>query len=177
MAKIGRNEPCFCGSGKKYKKCCMTMQVDAVDPLAGDNDEVGAPDVPATDSAILAAVDSIKQAATVRQRVVRTSGVLILFATEAGDAWLLEATDQDALQLVDQGKEIDVSIEVSPETTTVEWSHTFKVKKDDFVVTSYKDKGETVYRDYPVKKIVAAVRGIKKRIPAAMAGALHVPAA
>lgn len=21
--KIGRNEPCFCGSGKKYKKCCM----------------------------------------------------------------------------------------------------------------------------------------------------------
>ena len=21
--KIGRNEPCPCGSGKKYKKCCM----------------------------------------------------------------------------------------------------------------------------------------------------------
>jgi uncharacterized protein YecA (UPF0149 family) len=21
--KKGRNEPCFCGSGKKYKKCCM----------------------------------------------------------------------------------------------------------------------------------------------------------
>ncbi|MFN3455543.1 MAG: SEC-C metal-binding domain-containing protein [Pseudobdellovibrio sp.] len=20
--KIGRNEPCACGSGKKYKKCC-----------------------------------------------------------------------------------------------------------------------------------------------------------
>jgi len=20
--KIGRNEPCTCGSGKKYKKCC-----------------------------------------------------------------------------------------------------------------------------------------------------------
>ncbi len=23
--KIGRNEPCFCGSGKKYKKCCLTL--------------------------------------------------------------------------------------------------------------------------------------------------------
>ena len=23
MAKIGRNDPCACGSGKKYKKCCM----------------------------------------------------------------------------------------------------------------------------------------------------------
>jgi hypothetical protein len=22
-SKIGRNEPCICGSGKKYKKCCM----------------------------------------------------------------------------------------------------------------------------------------------------------
>ena len=21
--KIGRNDPCLCGSGKKYKKCCM----------------------------------------------------------------------------------------------------------------------------------------------------------
>lgn len=23
MAKIGRNDPCSCGSGKKYKKCCF----------------------------------------------------------------------------------------------------------------------------------------------------------
>jgi SWIM/SEC-C metal-binding protein len=21
-AKVGRNEPCLCGSGKKYKRCC-----------------------------------------------------------------------------------------------------------------------------------------------------------
>ncbi len=23
--KLGRNDPCFCGSGKKYKKCCMNL--------------------------------------------------------------------------------------------------------------------------------------------------------
>ncbi len=23
IPKVGRNEPCICGSGKKYKKCCM----------------------------------------------------------------------------------------------------------------------------------------------------------
>jgi hypothetical protein len=28
--RIGRNDPCFCGSGKKYKKCCIT-NVDAQD--------------------------------------------------------------------------------------------------------------------------------------------------
>ena len=29
MAKIGRNDPCACGSGKKYKKCCMANDEDA----------------------------------------------------------------------------------------------------------------------------------------------------
>ena len=24
--KIGRNDPCPCGSGKKYKKCCLNEQ-------------------------------------------------------------------------------------------------------------------------------------------------------
>jgi len=23
--KVGRNEPCPCGSGKKYKKCCLSV--------------------------------------------------------------------------------------------------------------------------------------------------------
>ena len=27
VPKIGRNEPCLCGSGKKYKKCCMLTVV------------------------------------------------------------------------------------------------------------------------------------------------------
>jgi len=29
--KIGRNDPCPCGSGKKYKQCC---QLHAVTPMA-----------------------------------------------------------------------------------------------------------------------------------------------
>ena len=24
MSKVGRNDPCPCGSGKKYKKCCLS---------------------------------------------------------------------------------------------------------------------------------------------------------
>ena len=24
VVKVGRNDPCQCGSGKKYKKCCLT---------------------------------------------------------------------------------------------------------------------------------------------------------
>ena len=26
MAKAGRNDPCHCGSGKKYKKCCQPKE-------------------------------------------------------------------------------------------------------------------------------------------------------
>ena len=29
MAKIGRNEPCPCGSGKKYKACCLSKDETA----------------------------------------------------------------------------------------------------------------------------------------------------
>ena len=28
--KIGRNEPCPCGSNKKYKKCCLNKKKDII---------------------------------------------------------------------------------------------------------------------------------------------------
>ena len=36
--KIGRNDPCPCGSGKKYKKCCLleAKPVRAAEPGAGE---------------------------------------------------------------------------------------------------------------------------------------------
>lgn len=30
MAKVGRNDPCPCGSGKKYKKCCLVKEIAPV---------------------------------------------------------------------------------------------------------------------------------------------------
>ena len=29
MSKVGRNDPCPCGSGKKYKKCCANKALGA----------------------------------------------------------------------------------------------------------------------------------------------------
>ena len=31
--KIGRNDPCPCGSGKKFKKCCMNKTVTPTETL------------------------------------------------------------------------------------------------------------------------------------------------
>ena len=39
--KIGRNEPCPCGSGKKYKKCCLLTKTQASPvsvPFTGETD-------------------------------------------------------------------------------------------------------------------------------------------
>jgi len=178
MAKIGRNEPCPCGSGLKYKKCCLGKapeEPELKDETENETVEESAEEAAEESKTVHGAVESIKDAARARKRLVMTSGVLILFSTEEGDAWLLETTDQDALRLMDKGEEIDVLIEENPETTTVEWSHTFKLKKKLFIVTSYKEKEQEVFEGYPVKKIIAAMKGIKKRIPAAWAGMVHVP--
>lgn len=35
---IGRNDPCPCGSGKKYKKCCMRKETHQQDPSEGSSE-------------------------------------------------------------------------------------------------------------------------------------------
>jgi hypothetical protein len=42
MAKVGRNDPCPCGSGMKYKKCCLDkkprqqiVMIGSPEPLSG----------------------------------------------------------------------------------------------------------------------------------------------
>jgi len=43
MAKIGRNDPCSCGSGKKYKKCVYSGEIGHAfqSKPAGDSGEIG----------------------------------------------------------------------------------------------------------------------------------------
>ena len=31
--KVGRNDPCSCGSDKKYKKCCLEKQSNVAQPI------------------------------------------------------------------------------------------------------------------------------------------------
>jgi hypothetical protein len=44
LRKVGRNDPCPCGSGKKFKKCCLNSASDSLS--AGDPDwQPGAPNI------------------------------------------------------------------------------------------------------------------------------------
>ena len=43
MTKIGRNAPCPCGSGKKYKRCCWAREQAAPSIATVDNSSTAAP--------------------------------------------------------------------------------------------------------------------------------------
>jgi hypothetical protein len=46
QVKVGRNEPCPCGSGKKYKRCCLKEREKArLTGAAWQPDPAGRPDV------------------------------------------------------------------------------------------------------------------------------------
>ncbi len=51
MGQVGRNQPCPCGSGKKFKRCCLAqdaarasalLRVQATDDAAWDDDDLDA---------------------------------------------------------------------------------------------------------------------------------------
>lgn len=37
MSKVRRNDPCPCGSGKKYKNCCLLVEQEQVEEVVGVN--------------------------------------------------------------------------------------------------------------------------------------------
>lgn len=154
MKKIGRNEKCPCRSGRKYKHCCAMKPQTPMRPMAPEN---------AVRVTLQDAVHLVLAAAVEKKQVFRELGVFLLFSTPAGDAWLLEITESDCIQLARDGQLLDVSIEESPETIVVDWTHAFVLKDRRLEVTSYEEKSTTVLPDAPTGEIKSAIRRIRKR--------------
>jgi hypothetical protein len=165
MARIGRNDPCPCGSGLKFKKCCLRKEAMPAQPQAAQQ---GPP-------SITREIEKIQRAAADKKSTIFTIGVFILFSTEAGEAWLLEVTDMDAIQVASAGEKIPVEIEESAETIEINWTHKFAVKDKKVVLTSYKDNLEEMREDFPAHSILSFVKKIIKRIPPEVLSTLHVP--
>ena len=167
MGKIGRNHPCPCGSGKKYKHCCLSAQQagTAVNPVK----EVKV--------SLLAEIAKIQQAAVERRETFRELGVFLFFSTSQGDAWVLEVTDSDAVKVAEAGSAMDVPIDENPETIEVNWSHTFAIRERQFFLTAYADKTEARLENAPTQQIRAAIRRVRKRFSPEMLGQVHVSAA
>ena len=166
MAKIGRNQPCPCGSGKKHKHCCL-YAAESPQP-AGDLAK-------GLKISLLAEIGKIQQAASEKKELFHELGVFLFFSTTNGDAWLLEMTESDAIQVARGGEAQEVDIDENTETIELTYSHTFTVVDRRLVLTSYADKSEIALDDAPGLRIRNAIRRIRKRYSAAMLERVHVP--
>jgi len=165
MAKVGRNDPCPCGSGRKFKRCCLGKQQEA---------SINLSEVQQAQISLQNAINTIQKAASQGAQKVHELGVFVLFSTTGGDGWLLEVSQSDALQVA-AGKEIlTVDFEENPETIEINWTHTFEIKDKQFVITAYKDKKVTTIEGYPTHPISAAIKRIKKRYSADLLESVHV---
>jgi len=162
MAKIGRNNPCPCGSGIKYKKCCLQKDRDASALQA------------ATRVSVSEEIALLQNSAVEKQETLKSIGVFIFFSNKNGDGWLLELTDMDALQVAKNGEKIDIEIVESPETIEVNWSHNFAIKDRKFTTTAYKDKAVEVHEDAPTHTINSALKKIRKNFSTELLESIHV---
>ena len=165
MAKIGRNERCPCGSGKKYKHCCArNPQVEKRPSTPEEQLRIS----------LMEAVDKSVAAAGQKQKQIQELGVFVLLSTLQGNSWLFEVTQSDCVQLARDAEQLPVPIDENPETIEIEWSHTYKVKDKQMVLTAYGDKSEMVMEDCPVKEVSASIKRIRKKIPQEMLSEIHI---
>ena len=123
---------------------------------------------------LMSEIENIQQAAVLKKAVMRELGVFILFADESGDAWLLEMTDQDAVQLAAAGKAITPPIDENPETIEINWSNTFLIRDRRLHLTAYEDNKEQVLEGAPTQKINAAIRRLHKIYSAKQLDQVHL---
>jgi hypothetical protein len=164
MANIGRNEACPCGSGKKYKNCC------ARDPaiIAAELSALEA-QTPTLSAEIAKLRDKVRE----KSAAMWTRGVFVFFSTETGDAWVLEASGMDALQIADAGRQIEVDVVQTDEAIEVTWSHQFTIRKD-FTVTDYGDQRHSVFADYPAARIRALLTRARSSLPPEVLASIHI---
>lgn len=164
MAKIGRNDICPCGSGLKYKRCCLKQKrtSESVSP------------VEQLKISLMSEIEKIQRAAQQQEEVVRELGVFVLWSNPKGDAWLLEVSESDGVQLANAGELLEVPIDENPETIEINWSHTFEIRDRQLFVTTYTEKEESCIETAPTKRISAAIRRIKKKFPEEVLSQVHI---
>ena len=168
MIKISRNQSCPCRSGKKYKHCCLPMQQAGLPPPAP---------VRRSQVSLQGEIEKIQEAAARCEEQCRELGVFIFFSTKNGDAWLLETTECDAVQVAAAGQPLPPPVLESQELIEVDWSHAFTLRQRRFFLTDHKNGGETELLGAPTLQISAAWRRIRRHYSAELLRQVHLPPA
>ncbi len=167
MAKIGRNEQCPCRSGKKYKYCCALSQQRSALQL---------PRRPTTGQVtLMGGVKAIQADAVERKRGYRELGVFFFYSTDSGDAWLLEMTECDCVQVARAGEVLEPPINEDSEVIEINYSHTFFLLNKQLRITAYSDKSSEILVDAPNRELRAAMRRIRKKFTSDQLKKVHLP--
>lgn len=93
-----------------------------------------------------------RRAANHDSRIV-TIGQLLLFSSETGDAWLLDAADQLAAPLARDGEPLAVDIKESDTSFSVNWMGSFRIEGDAFIYHSKKSGSVRTILGYPTRLV------------------------
>src|SRR5262250_2081469 len=97
-----------------------------------------------------------RQAAHQHGRIV-TVGQLILFATETGDAWLLDPADRLAARLARDGESEPVHIEETDTTFTIAWKGHYRIDGSAFLYSDLETGQTRAILGYPTDKLAQTV--------------------
>ena len=166
MAKIGRNEKCPCQSGRKYKHCCARLAAAARPRQMSPEQQMK--------MTLMGAVNKIQEEAEKLKAVTREIGVFFFYSTKNGDAWLLEMTDCDCVQVAEGGKRLEPPIDENPDTIEVNWSHRFVIRNKVLELTAYQGEEVLQLPDAPSREINAMSRRIRKKFSPEQLRRVHV---
>jgi hypothetical protein len=111
---------------------------------------------------VLREVDYIVARAAESDARVVSLGQLVFFATEAGDAWLLDPEDHLALRLATDGGRLPVQIVETATSYAIHWNATYRIEDDAFVVADA--SGTRAIIGYPVADLRVAERRALRQI-------------
>ncbi|MCI5146827.1 MAG: SEC-C domain-containing protein [Candidatus Electrothrix sp. AR3] len=163
MEKTRRNQSCPCRSGKKYKHCCL-IHKQAGRALSPVQKQVS----------LMGEIKKIQQTACLMLERVHELGVFVFFSMKNGDAWVLETTDGDAIQVAKAGQPLQVPVTENIERIEVDWSHTYILRHRKFFLTAYSNGIEAEIIKVPTSQIHAAMRRIKKQYPEHLLQQVHL---
>jgi hypothetical protein len=104
-------------------------------------------------------VRHIQRCAAIHDGRIVTIGQLILFSTDTGDAWLLDAVDGHAAQLARDGDPEPVDITEGDTTFNIDWKGTYRIEGATFIYSDRKRGGMRAILGYPTRKLEHAARG------------------
>ena len=93
-----------------------------------------------------------RQAANQHGRIV-TVGLLILFSTETGDAWLLDPADRLAARLARGGESEPIHIEETDTTFAIGWKGRYRIEGPAFVYADNDSGRVTRILGYPTDQL------------------------